>query len=179
MIINTTSTIMASFRPECKHFANNTCKFGSNCRDSHTAKTPGVVLASSTTTTITERVIMASPGVSFKSPKLAVVKPAIAAATEPPAVKCVLCFNTAGSMFAYLESARKELVATANKLVAKAAKHGHASKGTCEYGAKGDKPHAMPAAKPAPAYRAKEEGLPCKKGAVRPFLKAGTCTFKH
>jgi len=61
VIINTISTIMASFRPECKHFANGTCKFGSNCRDSHTVKATGVVLASSTTTTITERVIMPPP----------------------------------------------------------------------------------------------------------------------
>jgi len=126
VIINTISTIMASFRPECKHFANGTCKFGSNCRDSHTVKATGVVLASSTTTTITERVIMPPPGVSIKSPKLAVVKPAIAAATEPPTVECVLCFDTTGSMFPYLESVRKELVATVNKLVAKATKHGHA-----------------------------------------------------
>jgi len=190
---------MASFRPECKHFANGTCKFGSNCRDSHTVKATGVVLASSNTTTVTERVI-----------KAAELKHVYAVMTRTvTTTTTVLAAGGGGGLgLAALVSGGPGargggalygggglgsggggalLGGGGGKAAPKVydldrddvAVCAHFLKGTCKYGAKCDKPHVKPAAKPAPASGAKKRVVPCKRGAVCPFLKAGTCTFKH
>jgi hypothetical protein len=116
---------MASFRPVCTHFLAGTCKFGAACTKSHSdAVIPRASRASAVaagavnkTTVVVEQVIVA--------PNAGTPRPRKALAPEPPTVECVLCFDTTGSMYKYLEEVRRELAETIKRLVAKADKHEH------------------------------------------------------
>ena len=99
---------MASFRPVCPHFLAGTCKFGAACTKSHcdavvprASRAPAAFSAGAVhkTTVVTEQVIVAPSAGTPRPPK--------ALAPEPPTVECVLCFDTTGSMYKYLEEVRR------------------------------------------------------------------------
>jgi len=102
---------MASI-PVCSHYLNGSCSFGPRCKKLHP---PRATIVKETVALVGAA---ASPG-----PKALTGAPP--PAREPPTIECVLCFDTTGSMYKYLEDVRRQLGDIIKKLVGKANKHGH------------------------------------------------------